>query len=96
MLRWSARARADLKAIHDRIAKDSPINAKAIAREILASAARLPAAPRVGRTVPELGDPAIREISIHSWRLIYQLRAERVFVLTLIHKRRELRALRGR
>ncbi|MDE2349267.1 MAG: type II toxin-antitoxin system RelE/ParE family toxin [Gammaproteobacteria bacterium] len=36
MLRWSARARADLKAIHDYIAKDSPGNAKAVAREILA------------------------------------------------------------
>ena len=33
MLRWSVRARADLKAIHDYIAKDSPLNAKAVARE---------------------------------------------------------------
>ncbi len=35
MLRWSQRARADLKAIHDYIAKDSPLNAKAVARELL-------------------------------------------------------------
>ncbi len=34
------------------------------------------------------GDPTIREIPIHSWRLIYQLRDEHVFVLTLVHKRR--------
>ncbi|MBS0613166.1 MAG: type II toxin-antitoxin system RelE/ParE family toxin [Proteobacteria bacterium] len=46
--RWSQRARADLKAIHDYITKDSPINAKAVVRDILARAATLPVTPRVG------------------------------------------------
>ena len=36
----SQRARADLKAIHDYIAKDSPINAKAVVRDILGPDAR--------------------------------------------------------
>jgi toxin ParE1/3/4 len=88
VLRWSARARADLKAIYDHISPDSPRNAKTVVREILAHAEHIPATPRVGRVVPELSDPDIREIPIHSWRLIYQLRAEQVFVLTLVHKRR--------
>lgn len=52
--RWSQRARADLKAIHDYIAKDSPANAKAVVRDILARAATLPDTPRIGRRVPEL------------------------------------------
>ncbi len=69
MVSWTARARADVKVIHDYIAKDSPINAK--------------------RVVHELDDPDIREIPAYSWRLIYQLRGERVFVLTVIHKRRQ-------
>jgi plasmid stabilization system protein ParE len=68
VLRWSARARADLKAIHDYIAKDSPLNAKAVAREILARAATLPETPRVGRIVPELSDADIREVPVHAWR----------------------------
>jgi plasmid stabilization system protein ParE len=88
VLRWSARARADLKAIHDYIAKDSPGNAKAVAREILARAATLPETPRVGRIVPELSDPDIREVPAHSWRVIYQLRGEDVFIVTLVHRRR--------
>ena len=46
--RWSQRARADLKAIHDYITKDSPINAKAVVRDILARAATLRVTPRVG------------------------------------------------
>ena len=34
MLIWTPRARADLKAIHDYIAKDSRENAKRVAHEI--------------------------------------------------------------
>jgi plasmid stabilization system protein ParE len=88
VLRWSARARADLKAIHDYIAKDSPTNAKAVVREIVARASTLPETPRVGRRVPELDDPDIREVPVHSWRVIYQLRGHNVFIVTLVHRRR--------
>lgn len=88
MLRWSQRARADLKAIHDYIAKDSPTNAQAVVREILARATTLPETPRIGRRVPELDDPEIRELPVHAWRVIYQLRGTTVFIVTLIHRRR--------
>lgn len=87
-LRWSQRARADLKAIHDYIAPDSPINAKAVVREIVARATTLPETPRIGRRVPELDDPDFREITVHSWRLIYRLGEGRVSVVTLVHRRR--------
>lgn len=86
--RWSQRARADLKAIHDYIAKDSPANAKAVVRDILARAATLPETPRIGRVVPELNDADIREVPAHAWRVIYQLRGESVFIVTLVHRRR--------
>ena len=86
--RWSQRARSDLKAIHDYIAKDSPTNAKAVVRDILARAATPPETPRIGRRVPELNDPDIREVPAHSWRVIYQLRNETLFIVTLVHRRR--------
>jgi plasmid stabilization system protein ParE len=89
MVTWTARARADLKAIHDYIAKDSSINAKRVVREMHRKAASLAETPHLGRVVPELEDPDIREIPAYSWRLIYQLREQRVFVLTVIHKRRQ-------
>lgn len=88
MVRWSQRARADLKAIHDYIAKDSPLNAKAVARQIHQRAAQLPAAPRIGRRVPEFNDADIREVPVHAWRVIYQLRGDEVFIVTLVHRRR--------
>jgi plasmid stabilization system protein ParE len=89
MVIWTARARSDLKAIHDYIAKDSPINAKRVVREMHRKAAGLAETPHLGRVVPELEDPDIREIPAYSWRLIYHLREQRVFVITVIHKRRQ-------
>lgn len=92
MVTWTARARADLKASHDYIAKDSPINAKSVVREILRKADTLAVFPHIGRKVPEIDRPDLREISAHSWRIIYQVKLGQVFVVTLIHKRRQVDA----
>lgn len=89
MVIWTLRARADLKAIHDYIAKDSRQNAKRVAHEIRRKAEALAEPPRIGRKVPELNDPQLREISAYSWRIIYHLREGNVFIVTLIHKRRQ-------
>jgi len=89
MVIWTLRARADLKAIHDYIAKDSRQNAKRVAHEIRRKAEALAEPPRVGRKVAELNDPQLHEISAYSWRIIYHLREDNVFIVTLIHKRRQ-------
>ena len=89
MLIWTPRARADLKAIHDYIAKDSRENAKRVTHEIRRKADSLAEPPRLGRKVPEVNDPDLREISAYSWRIIYLLRNNSVFIVTLIHKRRQ-------
>jgi toxin ParE1/3/4 len=89
MVIWTLRARADLKAIHDHIAKDSRQNAKRVAHQIRRKADTLAEASRIGRKVPELNDPQLREIPIYSWRIIYHLREGKVFIVTLMHKRRQ-------
>jgi toxin ParE1/3/4 len=86
MVIWTSRARADLKAIHGRIAKDSRQNAQRVVREILHKADTLAEPPR---TVPEVNDPDLREIPAYSWRILYHLRNGTVFIVTLIHKRRQ-------
>jgi len=84
VVNWSQRARADLKAVHDYIAKDSLQNAKAVAREIRRRAPRRPQSP------PELNDEQVREIPAYSWRILYHLREGQVFIVTRVHKRRHL------
>ena len=86
---WTARARADLKAIHDYIAKESSQEARRIVHEMRRKAEELVETPHLGRVVPELNDPTVREIHAYSWRILYYLRDAQVFVLTVIHKRRQ-------
>lgn len=57
MIRWTPRARDDLNAIHDYIAKDSRQNAQSVVREILRRTDSIVIAPRRGRIVPELCVP---------------------------------------
>ena len=47
----------------------------------------------MGRVVPEIGDPAIRERFVYSYRIIYRLELERVLVAAVIHGRRLLQPL---
>ncbi len=38
--------------------------------------------------VPEIGEPAIRELIIYSYRLIYEIFPDKIEVLALIHAKR--------
>ena len=90
MVIWSQPAKADLRAIHDYIAADSSYYAKKLTQDIVAKTEVLEELPRIGKVVPELGDEAIRELTEPPYRIIYQISGENVFVLAVIHRRREL------
>lgn len=60
---WTPRARADLKAIHDYIAHDSPKNAKKIVQGMINKVETLMNLPNFGKMTQEMQDPLIREIS---------------------------------
>lgn len=91
MVRWSNQAKADLKAIHDFIARDSTHYAKKVTQELIGKGDRLAGLPRLGRVVPELGDDNVREIPAYSYRVLYEiLPGDEIVILAVIHKRRDL------
>ncbi len=90
MVIWSDPAKANLRSIHDFIAHDSRHYAKKVTQDILAKTDVLNELPRMGRVVPELGNEAIRELSLYSYRILYEIKDHGVFVLAVIHKRRDL------
>ena len=89
MVKWSSPARRDLRQIHDFIAKDSGYYAKNVVRTIVEQTEKLVDFPRIGRIVPEIGDPNIRELFVYSYRLIYEITPEGIEILTVIHGRRD-------
>lgn len=90
MVIWSDPAKADLRSIHDFIAHDSKHYARKVTQDIAAKTDILDELPRVGKVVPELGNDAIRELSLYSYRILYEIREADVVVLAVIHKRRDL------
>ena len=89
MVIWSDPARADLRSIHDFIAHDSLHYAKKVTQDIAAKTDVLNELPHMGKMVPELGNDAIRELSLYSYRILYEIKAPDVIVLAVIHKRRD-------
>ncbi len=83
-------AKTDLRSIHDFIAYDSRYYAKKVTQDIAAKTDILNELPRIGRVVPELGNENIRELSLYSYRILYEIKDHDVFVLAVIHKRRDL------
>lgn len=87
---WSPEAIEDIESIASYIERDSVWYAKAVASKIVETAETIPEYPELGRIVPEIGDAAIRERFVYSYRIIYRLEAERVLVAAVIHGSRLL------
>lgn len=49
--------------------------------------------PESGRVVPELNDPHVRERFIYSYRLIYEIKDNDIFVMGVIHGKRLLESV---
>ncbi|MCB1851952.1 MAG: type II toxin-antitoxin system RelE/ParE family toxin [Gammaproteobacteria bacterium] len=91
MVIWTQPAKTDLHSIHDFIAHDSRHYAKKVVQDIREKTDTLEQFPKRGKKIPELNDDQVRELSLYSYRIIYQIKAEDVFVLAVAHKRRELK-----
>jgi hypothetical protein len=43
--------------------------------------------------VPEIDDPAIRELLVNNYRLIYRIEPQRIAILAFLHGARDLKTL---
>jgi toxin ParE1/3/4 len=65
-----------------------PITPNASSNVCLNLADELPAHPELGRIVPELADPNVRERFLYSYRLVYELTEDEIHILAVIHGKR--------
>jgi len=49
--------------------------------------------PELGRIVPEINDPQVREHFIVSYRLIYEIKDNDLYILGVIHGKRLLESI---
>jgi plasmid stabilization system protein ParE len=70
----SASARRDIRDVVRYISADVPERALEFGRFLVSKTRILSQFPELGREVPEVGDPAVREIIVRSYRVIYRVR----------------------
>jgi len=93
---WTETAWRDLRHVADYIAEDSPGYAATFVEQIRDLARSLDLFAHRGRIVPELGDPAVRELLVGNYRLLYEIHPATIEILGLIHGARDLAALWAR
>ncbi len=84
---WTPQAQEDRAAIWDYIAADNPRAAARMDALFSAATARLANLPKMGRPGKI---PGTRELIPHkNYRLVYEIEGEMVWILALVHTRRQ-------
>lgn len=91
-LRWTGRARRDLVEIGAYIARDNRGAARRWVERLRERARKAAGAPRTGRVVPELGRDEVREVFLETYRIVYEIREDAVYVLTVFEGHRLFRS----
>ena len=82
---WTELAVQDLHDIFDFIAEDSEKFASLTVNKIYFEAENLEAFPEMGRIVPEINSPDLREVIVGNYRLIYHLQSETEVVVLRVY-----------
>ena len=90
---WSSQSLDDIDAIAQFIGRNSPHHAQRVVEALFDLGDVITAHPLAGRTVPELGAELVRERFLYSYRIIYEVRPERIEVLAVLHGRRLLESI---
>ncbi len=93
MVKWTDHAKFQIRHIHDYIAQDSPLYAKRVSEGLIKKTIGLDELSRKGKKVPELNVDAVRELGLYSYRILYEIKSDKLIeVLAVIHKRQHLDA----
>jgi toxin ParE1/3/4 len=76
----SPRAIRDLQGIVRYVSYDNPVAAERLGTQLIDKTRALASFPELGRVVPELADPMIRELMFTPYRIIYRIDHQRHIV----------------
>jgi plasmid stabilization system protein ParE len=86
---WAESSRNALDDVITYIAEDSQQAAVEVLDAALAAASDIATLSERGRVVPELNNPAIRELFVFRYRLIYRVDDQHVVVVAFLHGARD-------
>jgi addiction module RelE/StbE family toxin len=91
-IKWTNEALARLIEIEEYISKDNPERTAIFVDQLIEHAeGSLPDNPRMGRALPELVNPDIRELIFKKYRIVYRLMKNNIEILSVFEGHRLLR-----
>ena len=90
---WSEPALEDVEDIAGFIHQDSPYYASVVVDKITKMTREIAVHPLAGRVVPELENNDFRERFVYSYRILYLLKDDVVFIVGVIHGKRLLTSI---
>ena len=90
-IKWTNEALMRLFEMEDFISQDSPERAEKFVDQIIEHAETLSDKPLRGRTVPEISNPDIRELIFKKYRIVYRVKGNSLYILTVFEGHRLLR-----
>ncbi len=88
---WTREALEKLTEIEQFIATDSPARAESYINYLIERGESISQNPKIGRTVPEVLNPEIREIIVSKYRIVYRINKDKIEILTVFEGHRLLR-----
>lgn len=87
-IKISRQAQKDMRQIYDFVSRESLQNAGMLIEKIILKIDTLSSFPERGKIVKEFSDPAIREISVYKFRVIYKISPRILRIITIHHSSR--------
>ena len=85
---WTEGALEDVEDIASYIEKDSYYYANSVINKIISITDKLSLFPYSGRKIPEENNENVREYFVYSYRVIYEISNDYVYILAVIHGKR--------
>lgn len=86
---WSPSSLEDIDRLAEYIARDSPNRAALFVTRLIEAAEKIPAHPHSGRVIPEIGNPACREILYRDYRIMYRIEEGQIWITGIVHGARD-------
>ncbi|HCL00096.1 MAG TPA: plasmid stabilization protein [Candidatus Marinimicrobia bacterium] len=87
---WTREALENIIEIEEYIYQDNPSKATEFTDFLIDKCEYLINNPEIGRIVPELSDPRIRELIVKNYRIVYRYIDEKIQILTVFEGHRLL------
>lgn len=86
IVKWADEALENLSDIEKFIGRDSPNKAESFVNYLIEKGESITLNPHIGRIVPEISNPEIRELIVKKYRIVYRVQEKWIDILTIYHK----------